>query len=136
MKLRFLLGAGIGYVLGTRAGREQYDRLTSSLRDLVDSDMARDLRSQISDLTGGTGSAGGTSQPATPPLTAGPGPLGGTDRGAVPGVSVGLDASGDPAAGGGDVVLPDLESSSSAAPVAPSPGEGSARRLDPPNTAG
>ncbi|SEE85243.1 YtxH domain-containing protein [Ruania alba] len=26
-KIAFIIGAGIGYVLGTRAGREQYDRL-------------------------------------------------------------------------------------------------------------
>lgn len=26
-KIAFVIGAGIGYVLGTRAGREQYDRL-------------------------------------------------------------------------------------------------------------
>ncbi len=28
-KISFLAGAGIGYVLGTRAGREQYDKLVA-----------------------------------------------------------------------------------------------------------
>lgn len=30
-RLFFVLGAGVGYVLGTRAGREQYEKLTEKL---------------------------------------------------------------------------------------------------------
>ena len=32
-RLTFLLGAGVGYVLGARAGRERYDQLMRSFRD-------------------------------------------------------------------------------------------------------
>ncbi|MPV49087.1 MULTISPECIES: YtxH domain-containing protein [unclassified Pseudactinotalea] len=30
--LTFALGAGVGYVLGTRAGREKFDRMSAALR--------------------------------------------------------------------------------------------------------
>jgi len=32
----FVAGAGIGYVLGTRAGREKYDRLAAQARQFLD----------------------------------------------------------------------------------------------------
>lgn len=35
-KLMFLGGLAVGYVVGTRAGREQYDRLVSAARELWD----------------------------------------------------------------------------------------------------
>ena len=31
-KLAFVVGAGMGYVLGTRAGREKFDRMTAGVR--------------------------------------------------------------------------------------------------------
>lgn len=33
-KLAFVLGAAVGYVIGTRAGRQKYDRLKSQAKDL------------------------------------------------------------------------------------------------------
>lgn len=33
-RLVFVLGAGLGYVLGTRAGREQYEQLTAKAQEL------------------------------------------------------------------------------------------------------
>ncbi|QDY76631.1 YtxH domain-containing protein [Streptomyces qinzhouensis] len=33
-KLTFLAGLGVGYVLGTRAGRERYEQLRKSVREL------------------------------------------------------------------------------------------------------
>lgn len=36
-KLMFLAGVGVGYVLGTRAGRERYDELVNATRKLLDS---------------------------------------------------------------------------------------------------
>lgn len=35
-KLMFLVGVGVGYVLGTRAGREKYDELVNAARKLLD----------------------------------------------------------------------------------------------------
>ncbi len=34
--LRFLLGAAVGYVLGTRAGRERYEQLLRTYQRLAD----------------------------------------------------------------------------------------------------
>ncbi len=31
-KLAFVVGAGVGYVVGTRAGREQFDRMSAGVR--------------------------------------------------------------------------------------------------------
>jgi CHASE3 domain sensor protein len=33
-KLAFVFGAAVGYVIGTRAGRQKYDRLKSQAKDL------------------------------------------------------------------------------------------------------
>jgi hypothetical protein len=35
-KLMFVAGAGVGYVLGTRAGREKYNELVSKARKVAD----------------------------------------------------------------------------------------------------
>ena len=35
-KLMFVAGAGVGYVLGTRAGREKYNALVSKAREVAD----------------------------------------------------------------------------------------------------
>jgi hypothetical protein len=34
-KLAFVVGVGAGYVLGTRAGREQYDKLVAQAHDIL-----------------------------------------------------------------------------------------------------
>ena len=49
MKLRFLAGIAAGYVLGTRAGREQYDRLVQALND---SELLQTARDELSKLRG------------------------------------------------------------------------------------
>jgi len=36
MVIPFLLGAGVGYVLGTRAGRERYEQLSRAYRRVAD----------------------------------------------------------------------------------------------------
>ncbi len=132
MKLRLLAALAAGYVLGTRAGREQYEALLERAREIADSDRVRRLRREAADAapiggsgatseSSGTGTQVGTSTVGTPPVTAGPGTSGGTDTDAEPGRDVGLSAAADPAAGGGDidVVLPDLEPSSAAGSDAP-----------------
>jgi hypothetical protein len=35
-KWLFVAGAGVGYILGTRAGREQYERMRSQAREFLD----------------------------------------------------------------------------------------------------
>jgi tryptophan synthase beta subunit len=41
-----LIGGGVGYVLGTHAGREQFERIVSSLGDIVGQDVVK----QVTDL--------------------------------------------------------------------------------------
>lgn len=36
MMIPFLLGAGVGYVLGTRAGRERYEQISRAYRRVAD----------------------------------------------------------------------------------------------------
>lgn len=43
MRLRSVLMFGAGYFLGTKAGRERYQEITQSLRDVVSSDMTRQV---------------------------------------------------------------------------------------------
>lgn len=122
MKLRFLAGAALGYVLGTRAGRERYEQIAGSLRDLTDSDLARQIKDEVTKLTGGQSEGAQSSElgMVTPPVVVGPGPDGKTGT------------------KDNDVVLPDLEASSSASisgdtpaaeGVTPTP---RAKRVDPP----
>ena len=120
MKLRFLAGAALGYVLGTRAGRERYEQIAGSLRELTDSDLARQIKGEVTKLTGGDASLDDSGL-ATPPVVVGPAPDGKTGTKA-----------------GNDVVLPDLESSTSASITGDTPAAGeptAAKRTKPP-TAG
>jgi hypothetical protein len=116
MKLRFLTGLAIGYVLGARAGRQRYDQILESLRDLTDSDLAHQLRDEVGRLTGAGGADrdGGTGM-VTPPVVVGPGPAAATRAGGPADASV-LDLEETPTAGG---------------PVEPGAGT-PAKRLDPP----
>jgi hypothetical protein len=41
-KLLFVAGAGVGYVLGTRAGREKYDQMVGKARELMDRPEVKD----------------------------------------------------------------------------------------------
>lgn len=115
MKLRFLAGIGLGYLLGTRAGRERYDQILESLGGFPESDLVNSLRAKLT----GEDSSAAASELATPPVIVGPGPDGSTGS---PDTDV--------------VLLPDLESSSAASisgdTKTTSEEDGPARRLDPP----
>lgn len=56
MKKRFrrglILGAGVGYVLGTKAGRERYEQLRSAWRKVSSSDPARKVEATIRESLG------------------------------------------------------------------------------------
>lgn len=41
MRLRSMLAFGLGYLFGSKAGREQYQAISQSLRTIADSDVAR-----------------------------------------------------------------------------------------------
>lgn len=98
MKIRFLAGMAAGYVLGTRAGRERYDRMVQTLND---SDLVQQARDEVSKLRGSSGqkSTDATGAPGlvAPPVIVGP-------EGSQ--TSDSLDMAGD-------VVVPDLEPSAS-----------------------
>ncbi|CED91732.1 MAG: YtxH domain-containing protein [Actinomyces succiniciruminis] len=47
-KLPFIVGLGAGYVLGTRAGRAQYERIKASATKLADQPFVRDKLSAAS----------------------------------------------------------------------------------------
>jgi hypothetical protein len=55
MKLSFLIGAGVGYVLGARAGRERYESIVRVGRRVVGSQTVQStagvLQAQIDGLT-------------------------------------------------------------------------------------
>ena len=117
MKLRFLAGAALGYVLGTKAGRQRYEQIAGSLRELTDSEFARQIKGEVTKLTGGQSAAANTT-PA-PPVIVGPGPDGKTGT---------KDT---------DVVLPDLESSGAASisgdtPAAAGTKASNAKKVEPP----
>ena len=117
MKLRFLAGAALGYVLGTKAGRERYEQIAGSLRDLTDSDFARQIKGEVTKLTGGEPSR--DTAVAAPPVVVGPGPD---------------DKTGTKDT---DVVLPDLEASNAASisgdtPAAAGTKTSTAKKVDPP----
>ncbi len=42
-KLAFVVGIGVGYVLGTRAGREQYEKIVAHARELLDDPTVRQI---------------------------------------------------------------------------------------------
>ena len=118
MKLRFLAGAAVGYLFGTRAGRQRYEQILGSFRDFTDSDFARQIKGEVSKLTGSDAGDPGAGT-VTPPVIVGPGPDGKTGT---------KDT---------EVALPDLEPSSTKTGPATSPSgtagdPGSATRLDPP----
>ena len=120
MKLRFLAGAAVGYVLGTRAGRERYQQFQEWFGRVAESDAVSQARAEFDKVTG-RGATAGESGAVAPPVIVGPGPDG---------------ATGSPNT---EVVLPDLESSTRAAIKSDIPAtgsdEGPARRLDPPDGA-
>jgi hypothetical protein len=58
MKLSFILGAAVGYLLGSRAGRERYEQLVATGRRVVGSQTVQAtagvLQAQLHELTGRT----------------------------------------------------------------------------------
>lgn len=97
-KVAFVLGAGLGYVLGTRAGREQYEKIKSGARSALDhpvvkdkvakaetaiSDVVREQGAKVTDqvanmvkkqFTGGGSSSSSSSSASTPSTGASNGP--------------------------------------------------------------
>lgn len=45
-KVAFIAGAALGYVLGTRAGREQYEKIKSGARSALDHPVVKDKVAQ------------------------------------------------------------------------------------------
>ncbi|MFF1632448.1 YtxH domain-containing protein [Leifsonia sp. NPDC058248] len=53
MKLAiFLAGAAAGYVLGSKSGRQAYDRLKRQVNDFAHSDSVQQVASDVKDLAG------------------------------------------------------------------------------------
>lgn len=50
MRLRSVLIFGVGYLVGTRAGRDRYEQIARSARDLSESDVVRGYVDRASDL--------------------------------------------------------------------------------------
>lgn len=48
-RLGLFLGLGIGYILGTRAGRERYVQIESWIRDLKRSEPAQQISGEVRD---------------------------------------------------------------------------------------
>lgn len=121
MNLRFLTGLAVGYVIGTRAGRERYEQLAESWREFTDTDLMQQIRGEITKVaSGGTSSA--DTGVATPPVIVGPAPDG--KAGTAPET---------------DVVLPDLEASNAASITGDTPSASTsdatkAKRQSPPTT--
>lgn len=80
-KITLLIGAGIGYVLGTRAGREQYDRMAAEARKLwrdprvqqkaqqaqdTASDLGHKAESKVSEKVDRSSSGSASSEAAAP----------------------------------------------------------------------
>ena len=63
--LGFLLGGAIGYVLGTRAGRERYEQIERMGRQLIDHPTVQGtagmISAKIAEVRGGRGRNGDTS---------------------------------------------------------------------------
>ena len=117
MKLRFLAGMAAGYVLGARAGREQYDRMLETLNG---SSLVQQARGELDKLRGAPPEASGSTAGSglvTPPVIVGPGPEGATETS--------LDMTGD-------VVLPDVELSTSAQDSGDAGEPQRAKRITPP----
>ena len=94
---RFLTGVAVGYVLGTRAGRERYEQLVESWREFNDTDLMQQVRGEVAKLTSSETAPTPNAAPATPAVVTGPASK----------VASGTSADAD-------VVLPDLESSTAA----------------------
>jgi hypothetical protein len=79
-KIALLIAAGVGYVLGTKAGRERYEQIRGAARKVADDPRVQEKAHQAADLArekapdalkdkipGTTTPTGPTSTTATPP---------------------------------------------------------------------
>lgn len=53
MKAAFLAGSAVGYVLGTRAGRERFEKIRSSAQGLWENPRVKETVSGVQDRAGG-----------------------------------------------------------------------------------
>lgn len=68
-KLKFLVGLGAGYVLGSRQGREQYDKIVAKAQSLWGNPKVQDAaekvqhvaEEKVGGMTGSSSSSGGSS---------------------------------------------------------------------------
>ena len=44
-----IIGLAVGYLLGTRAGRERYEQIQGALRGLLEGDLVTDLRDRAAE---------------------------------------------------------------------------------------
>ncbi len=69
-RLGLAIGFGVGYVMGTKAGHEQYERITSATQRLLESEPGQQLKqatSKVADAAGdlARGVTGGKAEPAS-----------------------------------------------------------------------
>jgi hypothetical protein len=50
--LTFMAGAAVGYVLGTKAGRERYEQIVAGAKNLKDQPMVSQAQTKAKDLVG------------------------------------------------------------------------------------
>ena len=100
-KLKFLVGLGAGYVLGTRQGREQYDKIVAKAQSLWGNPKVQDAaekvqhvaEEKVGGMTGGGSSSAGSSSTSSAASsdfgsgTAGSGGTGSTSTGSTGGTS-------------------------------------------------
>lgn len=105
-KLKFIVGLGAGYVLGTRQGREQYDKIVDKAQSLWRNPKVQDAAEKVQHVAeekvGGssasTGSSSGTASTGTSSSTAS---AGGSDFGSrVSGSDTGGSSTGGSSTGG------------------------------------
>jgi len=97
-KLKFLVGLGAGYVLGTRQGREQYEKIVEKAQGLWRNPKVQDAaekvqtvaEEKVGDVTGSGSSSSGSSAASA----------GGSDFGSGSGSSGSGFGSGDSSTGG------------------------------------
>jgi len=57
VRIRIILAFGVGYVLGTKAGRQRYEQLTRWFEHIADSSMAQAIGDRSRELVGSSTAA-------------------------------------------------------------------------------
>lgn len=52
MRLGLLLGAGVGYVLGTKAGTQRYEEIKSFTQRVMDKPEVQQVKQKVAEITG------------------------------------------------------------------------------------